>query len=144
MQASFTALSKTQTEHHSLCMHCVLVCGDSGATISWPLSFRRLLCSVLAWRRAGTRGQGPGASCLLKGWATLPTVALWSSAHQHSEWRSEAGGLGQGRESEESWRLEATNQALRELAWQGRGPGHPKGGMGLRSLASEVLKPAHP
>lgn len=86
---------------------------------------------VLCSSSEETQGQGPGASCSLKGWAGLPAVAPRSSAHQHSEWRSEAGGLGQGKEGEESWRLEATNQALRELAWQGCGPGHPKGSSGL-------------
>lgn len=56
----------------------------------------------------------------------------------------EAGGLGQGRESEKSMRPEATNQVLRELAWQGLRLGHPKGGTGLGSLASKVLMPVRP
>lgn len=56
---------KRNIERHSACMHCVLVCGDGGAILSQPLSFRRWLCSALQ-----PRGElGPGASCLLKGWA---------------------------------------------------------------------------
>lgn len=87
-----------------------------------PLSFRRLLCSALAQRRAG-----PLAGCLPKGWAGPGQAGAARSCPQEERplaWRvghSGAGGLGQERESEASLRPEATSQALRELACKDRG-----------------------
>lgn len=85
-RASYTQREAKQTEHHSICMHCVLICGEGGAAISQPLSFRRLFCSAL--KLGGELG--PVAGCWLKGLG-------WCCP---SAWRGvlEAGGLGQGRE----------------------------------------------
>lgn len=71
-QASSTASSKTQTEHHNVCMHCVLIYGDGGAITSQPLSSRRLFCSTLG--AEGSWGQWP-AACWRAAWG-CPQVPL--------------------------------------------------------------------